>query len=421
MKIAGIIAEYNPFHQGHAYLIQETRRMTQADCVIAVISGDFVQRGGPAMLSSHTRAKLTLLGGADLVFEIPSAASCQSAEYFARAGVELLDGLGCVDILSFGSECGSTALLDSLGKLLDREPEAYRERLKAELRTGCSFPAARSEALWVYLKENVPEVSLPPGCSPDTVRAILESPNNILGIEYCKTLSRLGSSIRPFTVRRLGSGYHNTAWDTPLPSAAAVRRALKELPGGLSGLERHPVLEGLPSEIRPAFIRAVREEGCLWDEDFSLLLRWTLYSRSRREMTRCMDLSPELADRILRRRNSFTTIPGFISLLKTRELTYARISRALFHLLLDIRQTPPVSYARLLGFRRESSHVLARIKKEGRLPLVTKLADAPEILDQEGMGTLNENTRIACLYETVRCSKHHRPFSHPYSRPLVII
>ena len=437
MRIAGIIAEYNPFHRGHAYQIEETRRMTQADCVIAVISGDFVQRGGPAMLSSHTRARLALLGGADLVFEIPSAGSCQSAEHFARAGVELLDGLGCVDILSFGSECGDTALLDRLGKLLDQEPEAYREKLRTALRTGCSFPAARSEALSAYLEEAgrqaagtaasppsgepQPDLFLPPESTAGTVRSVLESPNNILGIEYCKTLHRLGSSMRPFTVRRMGSGYHDTAWDTSLPSAAAIRRALKELPDGLSGLGRHPVLEGLPPEVRAAFIQAVKNEGCLWDEDFSLLLRWTLYSRSRREMTRCGDLSPQLADRIIRCRNSFSTIPGFVSLLKTRELTYTRISRALFHLLLDIQQAPPISYARLLGFRQEASHVLGEIKKKGRLPLITKLADAPGLLDEEGRRTLDENTRIACLYETVRCSKYHRPFSHPYSRPLVII
>ena len=411
MKVAGIIAEYNPFHRGHAYQIEETRKKTGADVIVAVISGSFVQRGAPALFDAHARARLALLGGADLVFALPAANACQSAEFFARAGVKLLDGLGCVDVLSFGSECGDIRALEELARILLDEPEDYRETLKIRLRAGEPFPAARQQALAAYLSRE--------GENPQDA-ALLLSPNNILGVEYLKALRRLRSSIKPFTIFRKGSGYHDTGLEGTFPSASAIRLALKENGGGLPA-ETERLFAGMPSPVGEAFADALNREGCLWEDDFSQILRWMLYSRSRQEMTSIRELSPELADRIGRLRNSFETVSQFTALLKTRELTYSRISRALFHLLLDIRQAPPISYARLLGFRREASGVLRAIKENGKIPLITGTANAALLLDEQAHRLLEEEITICHLYETIRCSRYHRPFRHEHTRQLTIL
>lgn len=407
MKIAGVIAEYNPFHLGHAYQLEETRRQTGADLVVAVISSSFVQRGAPALFDVHVRAHLALLGGADLVFALPAANACQSAEFFAEAGVRLLDGLGCVDLLSFGSECGDLDALERIAGILCEEPAAYREELKTRLRTGISFPAARQEALSAYLNGK--------GASFPEDALLLRSPNNILGVEYLKALRRLNSSMVPFTIPRRGSGYHDAGLSGTFPSACAIRRALK------TGGEEEQLLAGLPFAGREAFSEAVRQEGCLWEDDFSQILRWMLYRCGRRELISVPELSPQLADRILRLRDSFESVSQFTSLLKTRELTYTRIQRALFHLLLDIRRVPPVSFARLVGFRREAAGALRKIKEAKTLPVLTSLADAPSILSAQALKDLEQEVTICHLYESLRCSRYHRSFRHEYTRQLVVL
>lgn len=412
MKIAGIIAEYNPFHLGHAYQIKETRKKTGADIIIAVISGSFVQRGAPALLDAHARARLALLGGADVVFALPASNACQSAEFFADAGVRLLDALGCVDVLSFGSECGDLEKLKRLAQILREEPVTYRELLKSHLRSGLSFPAARQEALAAYLGEGE-------GASSQEA-ALLLSPNNILGVEYLKAIARLGSPMTPVTIRRKGSGYHDTGLENLFPSASAIRQVLKHPEGNTAGTSGQ-LLASLPEPLREPFQETVCREGCLWEDDFSSILRWLLYQRSRRQLTDIQELSPQLADRIIKLRDSFSSVSQFTGLLKTRELTYSRISRALFHLLLDIRQTPPISYARLLGFRREAAPVFRIIKESGRIPVLTSLPKAASLLTPEAQKHLEAEVTICHLYESIRCSRYRQPFRHEYTRQLIVL
>ena len=195
MKTAGIIAEYNPFHTGHQYHIEQTRAITGADFIIVVMSGDFVQRGAPAFLSKLVRTKMALLGGADLVLELPASCSCQSAEYFAYHGVSLLHALGCVDFLSFGSECGDITQLRQAADFLTMESDAYKKYLRSLLQSGCSYPTARAKAAAALHPENA-------GFS-----TILDSPNNILGIEYLKALKRLKSAILPVCLSSLFSNF----------------------------------------------------------------------------------------------------------------------------------------------------------------------------------------------------------------------
>ena len=199
MKVTGIIAEYNPFHQGHAYHLARARELTGADRLLVVMGGNFMQRGEPAIVDKYARAEMALKNGADLVLELPAAAATGSAEYFAEGAVELLDASGVVDALCFGSELGKLAPLEKAAALLLEEPEEYRQLLREELKRGKNFPEAREIALSAFFPE----------------RELLSAPNNILAIEYLKALKRRKSSIEAVTIPRLGNYHGNDSGQVP--------------------------------------------------------------------------------------------------------------------------------------------------------------------------------------------------------------
>ncbi|GAA6492067.1 nucleotidyltransferase [Candidatus Bariatricus faecipullorum] len=420
MRIAGIIAEYNPFHNGHLYHMEETRRLCQADAVIAVISGDFVQRGAPALLPKRLRAQAALEAGADAILELPAIFACASAEFFAEGGVALLNALGCVDSLCFGSECGDLQLLQETARILSREPESYRQQLKQFLKEGLTFPAARQRALSVC------------SGSPETGR-LLESPNNILGVEYLKALDRLSSSIRPVTISRRESGYHQTDLSGPCSSATAVRNLVfqeKKKDGTLSVSEKNlPRLEEtLPAGSFRIITDFLSRYLPLETADFSLLLKYRLLLSSQKDLARFADVSPELAVRIWRHREEFVSWDQFCQLLKTKELTYSRISRALLHILLDIprghisvsKRPLCIPCARLLGFRRESAGVLKQIQEHSSIPLVGRFADTA-LLSPEAQKLLEKDRLASDLYQTVLAEKNHTAFQSDFRQKLVIV
>ena len=250
-KTVGIIAEYNPFHNGHAYQIREVRKQSGADYIIIVMSGDFVQRGRPALLDKYARARLALLGGADLVLELPCAAASGSAARFAQEAVRILDRLGVVQELWFGSEAGELAPLLEAAAVLAEEPPHFRNALRQSLRQGNSYPLARQKAL--------------EACSADGEKLaapeLLCLPNNILGIEYCTALKRLRSSVLPRTLKRVGSGYHDRQASGSFASASALRLAVKT--GNPEEAERQ-----MPPEVFSAFSRLLSREGWLELNDF---------------------------------------------------------------------------------------------------------------------------------------------------------
>jgi predicted nucleotidyltransferase len=216
MLVNGIIAEYNPFHNGHQYHMNVAKEHTGADYTIVVMSGNFVQRGAPALLDKFKRAEMALRGGADLVLELPAYYAASSAEYFATGAVAILDKLGVVNHLCFGSECGDTETLKQIAAILSQEPDEYVELLRDYMREGMSYPAARTTALLQY----APSFS--------KYRDVFSSPNNILGIEYIKALLRRNSAITPVTTLRVGSDYHDIRLGIHQSSARAIREALKD-------------------------------------------------------------------------------------------------------------------------------------------------------------------------------------------------
>lgn len=408
MKIAGIIAEYNPFHKGHEYQIAYTKEYLGADYIIIAMSGDYVQRGTPALLPKHIRTEMALKCGADLVLELPVSVSTASAELFAKGGVQLLENLGVVDFLCFGSESGSVSELKSLAAILTAEPEEYKKVLKKQLSQGNTFPSARALAVQEYC-QTVSDDSL------KHAEELLLSPNNILGIEYCKALLRVKSSIEPCTLKREGAGYHDTSLFNQNPSASAIRKHFLSSENGLKDMEG-----ALPKEVFPVLLKAFTENAFLTEEDLSLLLHYRLLEEQTPE--HFLDVSPELSRRIYNTRNKYQNFSQFVSLLKTKELTQTRIQRALLHLLLQIRETPEnIPFARVLGFRRESTPLLKEIKKRSSIPLVTKVSDAAKILAEPDQKLLYEMVFASNVYESILCQKTGKPFRHEFEKQLVII
>ena len=465
MKTAGIIAEYNPFHRGHEYQIQYTKEKLGADYVIVTMSGDYVQRGTPALISKHLRTEMALRCGADLVLEMPVSVSTASAEAFAMGGVSLLDSLGVVDMLCFGSESGEITVLKELAEVLVEEPEDYRILLKSFLSQGLSFPAARSQALTEYFKNprNFTGDAFDGVLTPllNQITRILNTPNNILGIEYCKALLRLNSKIQPVTIRREGMGYHDTFADsgsltetpsvsgtnttgsslsgTPdsfspsFASASAIRNLLCQktsdpespCPSGNAGLPTTPA-DILASQIpENAFFifKNILDSGEFLTEDaLDPILAYCLLQKNIAELASCQDVSENLAQRIMNQRNLLHGFSQSAALLKTKELTQTRIQRALLHIILGIHHTPErIPYARVLGFRKESSPLLKEIKKNSRIPVITKLADASRQLDLSSQALLEETTFASNLYESLLSQKSGKTYIHEYEKKIIII
>ena len=425
MKIVGLIAEYNPFHNGHLYHIRKAKEITGADAVLVIMSGNYVQRGTPAIMPKHLRAQVALESGVAAVFELPVCYATGSAEYFATGAVSLLNHLGCVDALCFGSECGDYALLERIAGILTEEPEDYTFYLKEALRKGLSFPRARQQALSSYLKD-------------ENVDQVLDEPNNILGIEYIKALYQTGSLIKGYTIQRKESGYHDRDLSGNYSSASAIRRLLAQAGSSIhlrsdSIYDEPPlsdVLTRLEDQAPSACIDLLRDTHLIrypvYANDFSLLLKYRLMNETSDSLMKYLDITEDLANRIMKHIDDLISYEQFCDLLKSRDLTYTRISRSLLHILLQIKTADMLDYqargncqyARLLGFRMDQSSVLTILKQTSRIPLITKLTQT-DSLSETGLSMLHTDIQAANLYESVLTDKFKIPFFNEYRQQII--
>ncbi len=430
MKTAAIIAEYNPFHNGHLYQLVQTRLRTNASFILVIMSGDFLQRGGPAFANKYLRTRMALLGGADAVIELPALYAVSSAEYFASGAVTLLNQLGVADYLSFGSELGSLSIMEKCSQILTDYEQDLRLLIKTFLKEGYSFPDARERAASQLFPSHFSDSSLSFSDreSSRLFSSLFSSPNNILGLEYCKALYATQSSIRPFTIKREDAGYHSTSLNNDslhYVSASAIRNALSQNPDAIAGYVPEAVYR-LLSENRLL-------TAPLTENDFSGMLYYKLLMEKEKGFSDYLDCTPDMSDKICRELPSFTTFTGFCSHLKSKDLTYARISRVLLHILLNIKTPdfflPPASlrslsvpYARLLGFKKSASPLLSAIKKNSAIPLITKLANAPRILDENARLLLSLDIRCADLYEWAASRRlNTSPLNEWKQSPIVLL
>ena len=398
MKTAAIIAEFNPFHNGHALLIRKAKEELGADRVIVLMSGDFVQRGGPAAADRHVRAKCALLGGADLVLAYPSRYATSSAESFAFRAVDMLDRLHCVDLLVFGSECGDLELLTGAADRIGAEEEDYRERLREGLKKGLSFPKARAEALPEY-------------------RSLLRQPNNILAVEYLKALRRTGSTMQPATAAREGAGHHRPSPSGVYASAGALRRLLKEEP------DSPQIRETVPEACLPPLLQETAAYGTAEADDWSLILLDRLWrAECAEELAAFEGVTEELANAMFRNRVFCRGFSGFADLLASRNLTRTAVCRAFLHLILGFRKDDGLTGAYCtqgLGFRKEAEELPGRIRENSTYPVLMNLSREAERLSGKERLLLEEELRVSHLYTSVRCLRSGAPFIGEYSRKIV--
>ena len=354
MKIAGIIAEYNPFHNGHAHHIRETRRLSGCDRVVVCMAGSFTQRGEAACLDKWARARAALQCGADAVFELPALWAVRTADTFARGGVSILSALGC-DALSFGSESADMALIRRLAELAEAEPAAVSEAIRAGLDAGKSHARARGEALAGYLNID-PE--------------LLNAPNLILAAEYVRAIQKSGSQMAPLAVSRVGDYRGDELGE--FASASAIRAAI-------SRGEFAAALECVPEITREILARAPEMHA---PDD---LLLHTLRSMSESQLAALPGAGEGLEHRLARCARESATRAELIDALKCKRYTRARIARLCAHALLDVteeflRAHPLPAYARLLGMREDARPLLSELSARATIPIVSdpvKLRDDP--------------------------------------------
>ena len=426
MKIVGLIAEYNPFHNGHEYHIQQSLKETGADAAIVIMSGDYVQRGSPAIMPKYLRAEMALHSGAAVIFELPLCYATGSAELFAFGAVSFLDALGVVDCICFGSESNDIQRLQVVADILIEEPVEYKIFLKQNLRHGMTFPTARHRALVSYMNDPL-------------YTDLVKDPNNILGIEYLKALRILESPMKAHTIQRVGSHHRDQQLKSCYSSATAIRSLLAYTSSAYSILEVgstfdntpfHNILHQLEDQVPKSCLNILRDyhrvQYPIYQNDFSLLLKYKLLNKAPEHLTRYLDVSEELANRICKQLNHFFNFKQFAELIKTKDMTYTRVNRALLHIMLGTKKSNvqlylehgPHYYARLIGVRKDSSKVLSQISKKSTIPLLTKLSDTEKI---PGIGRkmLYHDILASNLYLSVITDKFRTAYESEHAHKIV--
>lgn len=435
MKVVGLITEYNPFHNGHKYHIEKSREITGADYVIAVMSGNYVQRGAPAIADKYARCMMALNNGADLVFELPVCYATGSAQYFALGAVALLNRLGIVDYLCFGSECGDIETLEKAAGLFLNSPESYQNLLYSFIKEGYSYPSARAKAAGQAFFQDTN------GKNGSMLKALSE-PNNILGIEYIRALMQINSSIKPVTIKRHMAGYHDVSINTDAPdmadgrqktaisSATAIRAVLESMnaPDSLTVIK-----SSVPEWVYDFLSNNYLSTYPVTMDDFSGIIKYKLLSESRDELVQYLDLSPDMAERIKNTEISGSipesTATQLARKIKSKNITLTRINRALIHVLLNIKseefrdymENGIVYYARILGMKKDASALIRKIKIHGSIPVITKVADASRQLDSIGMKMLNQDILSAHIYNQIVYEKFGTVIPNEYKHGICIL
>ncbi|MBO8171077.1 MAG: nucleotidyltransferase [Bacillaceae bacterium] len=374
MGTVGLIVEYNPLHNGHHYHFEQAKKVTGADTAVAVMSGHFLQRGEPALVNKWARAEMALSMGIDLVVELPFAYATQNAEMFAFGAVSILDELGIVDSLCFGSESGNLEWMMTLASLLEEEPAPFTQEIQKQLRQGLPYPRAYADAAQVLMREHGFE-DIP-----------VNQPNNILGLNYLLSLKRRNSTIQPYTIERKKAGYHQRdITDARIASATAIRSRLMEKQ------DLAAIRDYVPPATYDILQREIKEKRgpVHWDNFYRLILSRIIQSqvddlKNLHEMTEGLEyrfkqfvLTSESVDELLNR-------------VKSKRYTWNRLQRILISVLfqlekqdyqqLQVKQGPP--YVRVLGFNEKGQALLKKVRKTCRLPIITNISrEQPPMLE----------------------------------------
>ncbi len=361
-KVLGIIGEYNPFHNGHMYHLEESKKLTSSNYTVAIISGNFTQRGSTAIIDKWSRAEMAIRNGVDLVIELPLLYATSSAENFADGAIKILNSLKVVDYVSFGSETSNIDILSDLADILYKEPIKYKSLLSHELKKGLSFPKARENALMMYLEGDMKYLD------------VLSSPNNILGVEYIKALKKYKSNISPISIARFETGYNDVTYSGNIASATAIRNIIKN--GAFDALKKL-----LPSSSYSILLKSIKEGHVVPDLSvFEKQIIYNLRSMYPEEIAELADVSEGLEFSLKNAADSCNTLEDLLNTIKSKRYTETRLQRILLYSLLNItkkdielskKATP---YVRVLGLNNRGKFLISEIAKANpKLEIITSV------------------------------------------------
>lgn len=401
VKAVGVVVEYNPFHNGHFYHIQESKKQTNADCIIAVMSGNFLQRGEPALLSKWSRTKMALQGGADIVIELPYAFATQKAEIFANGSISILDAMKCSE-MCFGSEHGSIQEFNATVTFMSNNEEIFNNNIKRALKQGVSYPKAASLA---YYELHGRETFLD-----------LSKPNNILGYHYVKAIHDQAARIKATTIQRTSSDYHDQDLpSSPIASATSIRKALFNSERSLDEIEKF-----VPISTKSELQTYIDHYNLLhsWELYFGLL-KYKLLTLSRKELQQLYEIEEGLENRFVTQIKSSHTFQEFMENIKTKRYTWTRLQRVCCHILThttkeqmsSIQTNPRSTYLRLLGMTQKGQHYLQSVKKDITLPLVANLSSYSDHIME--LDIKAANTYAMIFDEPIRSNYMKMEYSTP--------
>lgn len=361
-KVLGIIGEYNPFHNGHLYHLEQSKQLTGSTYTVAIMSGNFTQRGSTSLIDKWSKTEAAIQSGIDLVIELPVLYATSSAENFADGAIKILNSLKVVDYVSFGAEASDIEVLNQFADILYHEPKQYKTILSHELSKGLSFPKARENALLMYLNDIRKYAN------------VLSSPNNILGIEYLKALKRQKSNIKPVSITRYESGYNDIAYSGNIASATAIRNIIKN--DGFDILSRL-----LPAPSYSILIENMKRGHIVPDlSAFEKQIIYNLRKMDTSEIAELPDVSEGLEFSIKKAANSCNTLTEFLNIIKSKRYTSTRIQRILLYSLLGITKKDMAmskkvtSYIRVLGLNNRGKFLISEIAKANpKLEIITSV------------------------------------------------
>lgn len=400
MKVLGIIAEFNPFHKGHKYLIEQAKKASNADACIIVMSGNFVQRGEPAIMDKFSRAQIALKCGADLVVELPTFISTASAEGFAHGAVSLLNQLNIIDYLAFGTEVNNMSMIDNIAEILVNEPDDFKGLIKKSCEEGVSYPASRSHALLSILPDDI----------KSEAEEILSYPNSILAIEYLKSLKRLNSDITAITIQRIGAGYNDCSSHNDFSSASGIRCFIKK---------DEAYTNNIPAVAYTTMKEYESNRGYIFEEDVFPLLFSKLLTKSNENIGQYIDSNEFIANKIKNKLYNVNSYSQLIEMLTSKDYTVSRIKRVLTHILLNIDKKLlkennyndyTAQYARILACKNEQ--LLSELCKKSSIPVIVKLSTQESKLNNIASEHLKIDKDANNLYQSMITSKYgHTPLN----------
>lgn len=412
MKHIGIITEYNPFHNGHAYQIEQIKKKFPEKKILVVMSGDFVQRGEPAIFNKYLRTQCALSAGVDLVFELPSLFATASAEYFATAAVLALAKTEVVDTLCFGAEHDDLDAFYQIATLLLEEPSDYQKQLKIHLKSGLSYPKARTLAIAHHLQN-------------ERYTDILRNPNNILAIEYIKAILKYHLDLRPYIIKRKGSGYHELQLDPAFSSASALRNHLSNLnPSSVSPAKE---LAGYVPASSSIHLKQQPFAKPLFSSDFYPFLQYKLWE-NRGNYEDYFEVTPELCDQLSALSLYPENINDLIEHLSGKNYTRTRLNRMLLNILLQhhkqdmelAKQIDFITYLRILGFQKNASFLLKEMKKSCPFPIINKVSTAYKQLSAKSLSYFSQDLHNSMLYKQVYRNKYQQIMPSEYEHSVII-